>query len=204
MPICSICNIDKPQESFGVYAKAGTSNYKITRKNGDLSTPVVYKKWCKECDAKKQKAYRDAHPNLWKKYAKSNSTGKFRKIPKEDKFLISAIRTKITEAKANNKRHPNRAFNIDADYMYALWKEQQGTCYLTGVQLITAKQKPNSLSIDKIKPELGYVKGNVKWACWAANRAKGEMSIETLLDMCKCILEKCRDYRTDTLVNLEE
>jgi hypothetical protein len=33
-------------------------------------------------------------------------------------------------------------------------------------------------SLDKIKPELGYVKGNVAWVSWRANRIKNNGSSE--------------------------
>ena len=128
---------------------------------------------------------------------KLNKKGKFSKYSIEDKYLISAIRTRITEAKSNNKRYPNRPFNIDADYMYNIWKLQNGKCYLTGVPLSLDKQQPNSLSIDKIYPELGYTKGNVRWASWAANRAKGDLTFEVFHSMCQRILEKCNDYRKE-------
>lgn len=201
MPICTVCLQEKPQELFAIALKAGSVNYRNTV---ELTEGIKYHTFCKECNAKKQKTYRDAHPGLWKKYAKTVTTGKIKKIPEEDRALISAIRSKVAEARTNNKRYPDRKFTIDADYMYQLWKDQKGLCYLTGVPMIIKKLEPNNLSIDKIKPESGYIKGNVKWACWAANRAKGDMSIELLVRMCKRILEKCRDYRTDTLVKLEE
>lgn len=201
MPICTICQQEKPQEMFTIASRAGSTNYHNVVA---LTEGVRYHPYCKECHAKKQKAYRNAHPDLWKKYRKERTDGKLKKIPLEDRALMSAIRAKVAEARTNNKRYPERKFTIDADYMYQLWKDQKGMCYLTGIPMVVKKLEPDNLSIDKIKPELGYVKGNVKWACWAANRAKGEMPIETLVSMCKRILEKCRDYRTDTLVKLEE
>lgn len=188
--ICRICGIEKDLSLFPYNKPTGTS---FKNRSG------YYKPYCKECTAKKAKEYRDSRPGLWKKYKEDvkNKKGKFSKYSIEDKYLISAIRTRIIEAKSNNKRYPNRPFNIDADYMYNIWKLQNGKCYLTGVPLSLDKQQPNSLSIDKIYPELGYTKGNVRWASWAANRAKGDLTFEVFHSMCQRILEKCNDYRKE-------
>lgn len=45
------------------------------------------------------------------------------------------------------------------------------------------------LSIDKIRPEGGYVEGNVQWVAWAVNRAKGDMETDVFVDMCRQVLE---------------
>ena len=202
MPICKRCQQDKPIEAFAIDGRQGSNNFKNPHK---MINGIRYRNYCKECAAKKAKEYRDARPGLWKKYVKSNYNGRIKKVPLEDRLLMSAIRTKITESRTNNKaRHSNRPFDIDEDYLYSLWKEQKGLCYLTGVPMILEKGQVNSLSLDKVIPELGYVKGNVKWCCWAANRAKGDMSIELLVRLCKRIVEKCRDYRTDTLIEKVE
>lgn len=184
--ICNTCKLEKPLSEFGI-------NRKIDSNNFHKGVIPQYKGDCKVCLAKKAKIYRDKHPNLWKKY--KNSSGKLKSYPKEDRWLLSAIRDRVTNAKSNNKRQ-NRPFNIDADYMYNLWKIQQGKCALTGVDMLLQRRSPISLSIDKIIPEKGYIKGNVQWTSWASNRAKGDLDIETFCSMCQRVLEMCRDYRT--------
>jgi len=41
----------------------------------------------------------------------------------------------------------------------------------------------DSPSIDKIKPNLGYVKGNVRVICWRANRLKSDATLDELLSI---------------------
>lgn len=40
-------------------------------------------------------------------------------------------------------------------------------------------------SPDRVVPSLGYVAGNVRWVLWMVNRAKGRMTEEQFLDMCR-------------------
>ncbi len=40
-------------------------------------------------------------------------------------------------------------------------------------------------SPDRIAPELGYVRGNVRWVLWCLNRGKGRMSAEEYLEICR-------------------
>lgn len=42
-------------------------------------------------------------------------------------------------------------------------------------------------SPDRIVPELGYVRGNVRWILWCINRGKGEMLAEDYLEICRMV-----------------
>ena len=42
-------------------------------------------------------------------------------------------------------------------------------------------------SPDKIDPQLGYVRGNVRWVLWCFNRGKGEMSADRFLEACRLV-----------------
>jgi hypothetical protein len=42
-------------------------------------------------------------------------------------------------------------------------------------------------SPDRIVPDLGYVRGNVRWVLWAVNRAKGEMPDDLFVDICTAV-----------------
>ena len=51
-------------------------------------------------------------------------------------------------------------------------------------------------SVDCIEPTLGYVKGNVQWVSWKVNRAKGDLSNEEFLNMCKAVIEGATTIET--------
>ena len=74
--------------------------------------------------------------------------------------------------------------------MFNLFKEQQGKCALTGFPMSLDGNTNIRLSIDKIVPSLGYTKENVQWTIFAANRAKGNLSHEDFLKLCKMVLER--------------
>jgi len=56
-------------------------------------------------------------------------------------------------------------------------------CPVFGTPIKTARGKvscPNSPSLDRIVPELGYIRGNVVIVSFRANRAKSDLSIDEL------------------------
>lgn len=66
-------------------------------------------------------------------------------------------------------------------------------CPILGIELRASKKRPsaNSPSLDKIIPELGYVKGNIQVISWRANIIKHDASLDEL--------QKIVDYIKDHL-----
>lgn len=65
-------------------------------------------------------------------------------------------------------------------------------CPVFGVELNYAAGFPvpdNGVSIDRIIPEKGYVKGNVQVISWLANRMKSNASRTQMLDFAKYVIE---------------
>lgn len=88
-------------------------------------------------------------------------------------------------------------FNLDANYLVDLWNSQEGNCYYTGLPMDLSAKTANSLSphhnfpsIDKMIPELGYVKGNVVWTLWSINRMKNDLTSDRFLDLCNIISKR--------------
>jgi hypothetical protein len=64
-----------------------------------------------------------------------------------------------------------------------------------GIPLLISKGRPtsNSPSVDKLVPELGYVKGNVNVISYLANKHKSDMTLQqmkTLLEWTKSKLKE--------------
>ncbi len=57
-----------------------------------------------------------------------------------------------------------------------------GLCEMSRLpfMFLTGTRNPYSPSIDRIKPELGYVDGNIRVILWALNMAMGEWGFETI------------------------
>lgn len=172
MKVCRICGETKPLDAFGPAKSKDSDSF-------SANVTPEFKKECRTCLAIQAKEWRAKNKGY-------DGTGRFAKYPKEERKLVSAICTRINQAKSNNKRN-NRSFNITLEYMHDLWKAQQGRCKYTNQELFIEKEHPATLSIDKIKPEKGYVEGNVQWVAWAVNRAKGDLEEEVFLRMCKAV-----------------
>lgn len=163
MKICKKCNSLKELSNF----------------HKDKSSNDGYYRWCKNCkqiyDKKyrksekvqayiKTKAYRDSKKEyrLWKE--------------KSDPRLIL-----YTAAKSRAKKY-NIPFDITLEDIII-----PEYCPLLNIQLLpknfTSDKKsflPNSPSLDKIIPDLGYIKGNVMVISMKANAMKYNASLEEL------------------------
>jgi len=85
--------------------------------------------------------------------------------------------------------------DIDTTFIYDLLKQQNGLCAVTKIPLSSSKtnngvSNPNTVSIDRIDPSLGYVKTNVRLVTYMYNSCKGPWTDRDVLTMCKQIL-KC-------------
>lgn len=173
---CSMCKEEKPLADFPEI-KAQSTHYRKKGTNHGTHEPR-----CKPCKAAYAREWRKRHPAY-------RGSGKLNSIPKEDRLLVSAISDRLMQAKERAKKYGGAEPDIDRDYLYQLFKDQQGRCALSGVLMKIEKGAIACLSLDKIKPELGYIQGNVQWVAWAVNRAKGDMEEAVFLDMCQQILD---------------
>lgn len=81
-------------------------------------------------------------------------------------------------------------FLIDFEHLCKLVDESDGRCALSGLPF--AKGPPGmkgvySPSLDRIKPELGYVPGNVRVILDAVNGAKSTGTDEDLIMICHAV-----------------
>lgn len=98
--------------------------------------------------------------------------------------------------KSVKKRCKNKKeFNLDIDYLYNVAIKQNFKCSITNHDLIFEKIGENSrtfniknASLDRIDSNLGYIKGNVRFVCLAANFGKSEFTDQDLIKLCKAIV----------------
>jgi len=96
-------------------------------------------------------------------------------------------------------------FDLTRETILALNAEQCGKCAISGKPLnwIEMPRRPQSqrvcppdrVSLDRIHPSQGYVKGNVQLVTDLANRIKGDSSMATLIDFCQAILSHQRSLQ---------
>lgn len=182
--ICIKCNTLKPLKDFSNRGK-GKNNFAAT----DAAYWNEKKSTCKDCDAEYAREFRRINPGY-------RGSGKNTRYPQEERMIISAIRLRLNVCKSTFRKRNSGVCESDLteDYLYDLYKQQEGNCYYSGTKMRTEKKHPETLSIDKIVPKLGYVKGNVQWVCWAVNRAKGDMTERDFLSMCRAITGRRNDH----------
>lgn len=106
-------------------------------------------------------------------------------------------------AKAMTARHRihSRArgmpFEIESSYVYTLLKDTGFRCAVSGIAFskrATASGTPDpwGASIDRIENRHGYVKGNVRIVCLAANLAMNRWGYDTLLRLSLAITDNAR------------
>ena len=166
--VCRACGESKVLEDFPWqqkhgYRGGGAGNYRAD---------------CKTCTATKARAYR-------KTYVPGG-----RKVRRDvDRTLYSAVQAKLADA----RQRSTGKVCASVDFMYDLYHKQNGLCAVSGLPMSLTKGDLGILSIDQHEPGKGYGEDNVQWVRWDVNRAKGELTIEQLVELCKAIV-RCNDY----------
>jgi len=79
-------------------------------------------------------------------------------------------------------------FNIDVnDVLPSL---ARGACDVTGLAFDFGPSGPWRPSLDRIKPNRGYVKGNVQVVVWIYNTAKQQYSHEDVITLANAVLSR--------------
>lgn len=72
-------------------------------------------------------------------------------------------------------------FDVDHEYLESIYPAD-GICPVLGLEMVIGSQHRTcaSPSLDRINNDVGYVRGNLVWMSWIANKIKGNYSIEQL------------------------
>lgn len=171
---CSVCGVSKAVSDFPLKVENPTG----FRSDGHKYSP------CKACNAERAREWRKKNKNY-------RGSGLINQYPREAWATLSAIRTRLREAKLRIKKFSLTETDLEDKYLYDLFVAQKGLCALLGYEMVVERKHPLSLSLDQIDPGMGYLKGNVQWVTWVANRAKGDMTQDDFYSMCQIAV----DYR---------
>lgn len=174
---CGCCGETKLVSDFTL--SGGRAHYKIK------GTTHSY---CKACNAARAREWRKSNKNY-------KGSGRIKKVPVEDRMIMSLIRQRLVDARIRSKKFELPAVDLCEDYLFELYKKSNGTCALLGYQMVIEKGHPLCPSLDQINPAEGYRLGNVQWVCWVSNRAKGDMSSDDFYRMCELALEQRKVQR---------
>lgn len=95
--------------------------------------------------------------------------------------------------------------NVTWEHLVNLWNVQHGMCAITGKPMDIVKgngRNLNSPSLDRIDNDQGYLVGNVRWVCDAANIMKSTMTDEELEEWCVSVVQGLRGQKTNYIPNL--
>ena len=133
---------------------------------------------CRSCDAnRKAKYYATGGREKCQAYVKANP--------------VKTITCSLLDGARRRAKDKNLPFDIDLDYVRSIAGENAelaSHCPVFGVPLDWSRIRgdnggrplPNSPSIDRIDPERGYVKGNIKIISFRANQIKSDASHQEL------------------------
>jgi len=135
-----------------------------------------HKNWCKECNAQHSRDY--------------NATYRTSPRGKETKALWNAQnweRRRVKDAK-NRARSLKIPFNLTTEYIKSITPSDM-ICPALGIQMKVGGDFKNSMirapSLDRLIPELGYVKGNIAVVSTRANTLKRDATPEELMKVAK-------------------
>jgi len=103
----------------------------------------------------------------------------------------------IRSANGSKGTRKIKEIDIDLQYIWMLFLEQERKCALTGLILTfpdTNNKKDYTIataSLDRIDSNKGYIKGNVQWVHKIINMMKRTYSQDQFIEMCK-LVAKCK------------
>jgi hypothetical protein len=139
---------------------------------------------CKECEIKTQAV---VHITQIVKETHGVSYSTYHKGLSAENFIKSIVILARGRAK-----WLKRDFNIDAEYIMALYEKQAGLCALSGIEMtheVGKKHVPSNMSIDRIDSQYGYIKGNVQLVCYQINIMKQKLTVDELSFWCSKVVE---------------
>jgi hypothetical protein len=80
--------------------------------------------------------------------------------------------------------------DLTIEYLKQIWDKQNGTCPYTNIKMEISrtsqdediKKTPTKASLDRIDPNIGYVKGNVEFVCYCINVMKNDFTKYQMID----------------------
>jgi hypothetical protein len=121
-----------------------------------------YREKNKEALQEYHKEYREKNKEAIQKYQKEYHKEYYEKIKEESPWIFM---TKTAKCRTNLPS------NIDSTYIKNIWPSDN-KCPALGIEFKKGRGKPidSSPSLDRILPELGYIKGNVQIISMLANQ----------------------------------
>lgn len=168
MKICKTCKLQLDDDKFA-------KTRKICRKCvNNKARENYYKNW----DQRRAVSKSWRVTNSDKAKAQSKRLDPKKKRERQRKWEHSHPENRLLNGARTRAKSKNIIFNLELQDIHI-----PKFCPVLGLELkisITGKLQNSSPSLDRIKPELGYVKGNIRVISWRANTLKNNATLEEL------------------------
>jgi len=106
----------------------------------------------------------------------------------------SPFKYSLNKARSRSKERGEET-DLTLEYLKQLLEKQNGLCSYTSIVLelprssqdADIKKSPTKLSLDRIDPNIGYIKGNVEFVCYCVNVMKNDFSKQKMVEFIKKI-----------------
>ena len=122
------------------------------------------------------------YPRICKKNGKLKINGN-KKIVRESTIknrLCYLLETAKSTTKKRAKKGRNYNIDIDLEYLLELWKKCNGICFRFKKKMSLLDNDVWLVSLDRIDPSNGYIKGNVQLVSLTYNLMKGDKTEEQM------------------------
>lgn len=160
-------NKDKMKIYSSEYRKINKEKIKERLKTKYIQNKDYFKKYSAEQYKTKKEAYKKRHDRWY-----CTMHGKFCAWKRSAKYR-------------------NLEFSITEEYLVSLPQ----ICAYTGQELTFERNKPNTISLDRIDSSKGYIEGNVQFVCTNINYSKSDMSEQEFIEMCELVTKYKRNSR---------
>ena len=109
----------------------------------------------------------------------------------EEKRLVKTLQARWLGARDRAKQK-GIPFTITKEDLLDVWNEQQGLCKISKIPMtyeLDSGRVYTNISIDQIEPGKGYTLDNIQLVCSAVNQLKSNWNMDTVLYICKSIIE---------------
>jgi hypothetical protein len=77
--------------------------------------------------------------------------------------------------------------HIDVDYLCDIWNQQEGRCAFSGILMTHQFEDLRSISIDRIKKDRGFARGNIQLICNGFSWAKKKYGDKAVLSFIETV-----------------
>lgn len=130
-----------------------------------------------------------------------------RKVRMWNTGLESHLKRVATVVKHRAKKQ-DIDYNLSAEILLSVWKEQDGRCALSGAPLThhmrgdtsgtkTILSSPTNVSVDRINPTGPYTRENILLVCANTNIMRRDMPLDEFVMWCRLVAENARSGWAD-------